>query len=238
MSLRIRSSIFKVSQRSGCNVHIGWLLTLALLLPGGFIHATPGDDFQRGMLALQRGDYAEAYCLLKPLAEQGDVESQYNIGWLYANGNGMRVDMNKAIEWWKRAATKGYVDAEFALGLAYTTGDGIKADKEEAVKWYLKAGTKGNGEAQDILRSMLAAQDEAVLAHITELAGQEWLGVRRKLKGDDVNCRAKPDIKGEVIATLEREAEVVELDRQEKWVQVLLPGTLAVGWIYSKLLDQ
>ena len=46
------------------------------------------------------GDYAEAYCLWRPLAEQGYAEAQYHLGWLYANGNGLAVDIDRALGFW------------------------------------------------------------------------------------------------------------------------------------------
>ena len=39
---------------------------------------------------------------------QGVAEAQYQLGWLYANGNGLRVDLARGIEWWRRAAARGH----------------------------------------------------------------------------------------------------------------------------------
>ncbi|MCG8100183.1 MAG: sel1 repeat family protein [Candidatus Thiodiazotropha taylori] len=72
------------------------------------------------MSSLNDGDFAEAFCLWRPLAMQGHVEAAYHLGWLYANGNGLRVDIDKAVYWWKRSAAQGHNEAMFALALAYT----------------------------------------------------------------------------------------------------------------------
>jgi len=37
-------------------------------------------DFNRGMTAYKNGDFATALKEWKPLAEQGDVEAQFNLG--------------------------------------------------------------------------------------------------------------------------------------------------------------
>ena len=37
-------------------------------------------DFKKGMTAAQNGDWATALKEWKPLAEQGDVEAQFNLG--------------------------------------------------------------------------------------------------------------------------------------------------------------
>ena len=71
--------------------------------------------FDEGLQALLDGNYAEAYCRWKPIAAQGDVDAQYNLAWLYANGNGMTVDVDKALYWWEKAAETGHADAEFAM---------------------------------------------------------------------------------------------------------------------------
>ena len=49
------------------------------------------------MLALQRGDYAVVFHHWLPLAEQGYPVARYHLGWLYANGNGLAVDIDRAL---------------------------------------------------------------------------------------------------------------------------------------------
>ena len=52
--------------------------------------ATPGwADFNAGGDAYTHGDYARAFREWRPLAEQGDSQSQYNLGWLYFYGRGV-----------------------------------------------------------------------------------------------------------------------------------------------------
>ena len=63
------------------------------------------------MNALLEGNFAEAYCKWKPLAQRGYAEAQYNLGWLYANGNGLNVDLQLAHHWWAAAARQGHADA-------------------------------------------------------------------------------------------------------------------------------
>ncbi|MEK7764448.1 MAG: sel1 repeat family protein, partial [Nitrospirota bacterium] len=49
-------------------------------------------DFQAGMDANDREDYATAFREWRPLAEQGDALSQYNLGLLYRKGRGVSQD--------------------------------------------------------------------------------------------------------------------------------------------------
>jgi hypothetical protein len=50
------------------------------------VAAGPGED---AMAAFARGDYTTALRLLRPLADQGDAQAQYNLGVLYDNGQGV-----------------------------------------------------------------------------------------------------------------------------------------------------
>jgi len=44
------------------------------------------------LVAYQRGDYATAVRLWRPPAEQGNAEAQYNLGVMYAEGDGVPQD--------------------------------------------------------------------------------------------------------------------------------------------------
>lgn len=105
------------------------VLILSLVLAGGVRAGAQPAAFESGMQSLMQGNYAEAYCQWRPLADQGYAEAQYHVGWLYANGNGLAVDLSRALEFWTAAAEQGHADAQFAVGLAYTTGDGVEKDR-------------------------------------------------------------------------------------------------------------
>ena len=47
------------------------------------------QDFQKGLEAYERGDYATALQVLRPLAKQGDAPAQYNLAVFYHNGQGV-----------------------------------------------------------------------------------------------------------------------------------------------------
>ena len=49
-------------------------------------------DFQRGLTAAQNGDFATAAREWIPLAEQGSVAAQFNLGQLYYSGRGVLQD--------------------------------------------------------------------------------------------------------------------------------------------------
>ena len=84
-------------------------LTLAVLL--GSMGCDESADFQKGNAAYKSGDYATALREFQPLAEQGDAKSQYNLGVMYDNGQGVPQDDFYAYMWWNIAASSGDKDA-------------------------------------------------------------------------------------------------------------------------------
>jgi TPR repeat protein len=93
-------------------------------------------------------DNKKQYLLDLPLAEQGDVEAQNNIAWMFAQGKGVPKDYSEAVKWWKLAAEQGNSDAQYNLGVLFSNGQGISQDYKEATKWYRLAADQGNAKAQ------------------------------------------------------------------------------------------
>ncbi|MDD4914972.1 MAG: transglycosylase SLT domain-containing protein [Methylococcales bacterium] len=54
-----------------------------------------------------RQDYRQAFALYCQAALEGDVESAYNIGFMYFNGRGVHRDSGLAMHWFKQAADGG-----------------------------------------------------------------------------------------------------------------------------------
>ncbi|HEX3879648.1 MAG TPA: metallophosphoesterase, partial [Bryobacteraceae bacterium] len=120
-----------------------------------------GADFQAGLDAYNKGDFATALKEWQPLAEQGEPNSQYNMGLLYARGQGVQQDYAKAIEWYRKAGEQDVPAAEYNLGVMYANGQGVKADPQEAQKWFLKAAQKGVSEAVNGLATVYSEGEGA-----------------------------------------------------------------------------
>jgi TPR repeat protein len=105
------------------------------------------QDFQKGLAAYIKGDYATALREWRPLAEQGLAAAQYNLGWMYDNGKGVIQDYAEAAKWYRKAAEQGDAKALSNLGVMYAKGQGVIQDYKEAVKWYRKAAEQGNAIA-------------------------------------------------------------------------------------------
>ena len=131
------------------------------------VPATYAADFAKGLDALDRGDYAEAVKIIRPLAESGDVRAQYRMGTMYALGNGVPRDYAQAATWLKKAAAQGNVHAQNDLGVLYDLGRGVASDPKEAAKWYRMAALQGLGAAQLGLAS-LYQEGQGVPRDLTE----------------------------------------------------------------------
>ena len=121
------------------------VLTFMLSLP------VTAQDFQKGMEAYQRNDYAAALREWRPLAEQGYVGAQTNLGLMYDDGKGVPEDHAEAVKWYRLAAEQGDGSAQFNLGSMYNIGRGVPEDHAEALKWFRRAAEQGLANAQFII---------------------------------------------------------------------------------------
>ena len=105
-------------------------------------------NFQAGMDANNRGDYATALREWRPLAEQGDALAQYNLGVLYRKGRGVPQDDVQARQWYEKSALQGQAKAQFNLGTLYFNGEGVPKDYQQALRWFRLAADQGEAVAQ------------------------------------------------------------------------------------------
>ncbi len=113
-------------------------------------------DFDKGLAAAQKGDFATALREWTPLAEQGNANAQYNLGQIYKRGQGVPKDIKTALKWYTLAAEQGDAYAQFNLGVMYEMGRGVLQDYKTAVKWYRLAAEQGYASAQYNLGAMYA----------------------------------------------------------------------------------
>ena len=73
------------------------------------------------------------------LAEQGNAAAQFNLGVMYAYGQGVRQDDAEAVRWYRQAAEQRYAEAQYNLGAMYFTGGGVHQDFHLSKEWFGKA---------------------------------------------------------------------------------------------------
>lgn len=82
---------------------------------------------------------------LRALAEAGDPDAQFELGFRYNTGAGIEADAAKGAEWYRKAAEQGNPKAQYRLGFYVQYQE---ANPEEAVPWYKKAAEQGHVKAQ------------------------------------------------------------------------------------------
>lgn len=131
------------------------LTSLSVLLAlAGTASVAVADPYDDGMAAAQRRDYVTAMKLWRPLADQGNVAAQRNLGSMYYRGDGVEQDFKEAAKWWQLAAVQGDVIAATNLGSLYYQGSGVPKDYTKAATWFRLAAAQGNSEAQNSLGTM------------------------------------------------------------------------------------
>lgn len=64
-------------------------------------------DFADAVQAYDGGDYATAFAESLEAAKQGDADAQFLAGFLYMRGQGTRLDLPRAYQWFTLAARQG-----------------------------------------------------------------------------------------------------------------------------------
>ena len=142
----------KANSRSGPRVGnrikaalAAFVLSLSLAAP---VVAGPLVD---GITAANRGDYATALRLLRPLAEQGNSQAQGLLGFMYEIGKVVPQDYTEAAKWYRKGAEQGDRQAEYNLAVMYANGRGVPHDEAESDHWYRKAAEQGDASAQSLV---------------------------------------------------------------------------------------
>jgi len=122
----------------------------ALLLTTGYARA----DFFTGRDAFRRGDYETAMKELKPEAAKDNAEAIAIVAKMYQGGFGVKKDVAKATELFRRSAELGDGESAYNYGIARALGDGVEQDLAEGLKWLFIASRMGSDKAQTYLKTL------------------------------------------------------------------------------------
>ncbi len=115
----------------------------------------PSPDYDVGIAAFKKGDYALAAKHLRPFAEGGNAEAQFVMAEMYAGGLGVPQNMEISRELVVKAAKQWHAGAFFLLGISSL----IEAPKEAYTLLYTSAAlstARGNPAAAEEPRRMLS----------------------------------------------------------------------------------
>jgi TPR repeat protein len=146
---------------------------------------------------------------LRKAAEQGNARAQFNLGLMYATGQGVPQDYVEAARWFRKAAGQGNASAQYNLGVMYY-GRGVPQNYAEAARWYRKAADQGNASAQYNLGVMYYYGRGVPLDYVQ---AHMWLNLAAsRASGDDLKTyaderdRAAKQMSHEQIAEAQRRA--------------------------------
>ena len=134
------------------NLHV--LLMVSLLTCAGGVAIA--QDYDAGLKAAQAGDFQTALKEWPPI--RGTPDAQYNLGWMYANGEGVPEDDAEAdalVPAGRRSGGRRRpaqpprpADVQHNLGVMYN-GEGVLQDNVTAHMWFNIAGANGAEDGRD-----------------------------------------------------------------------------------------
>ena len=125
--------------------------------------ADQGHDNAGQRLALyENADSGEESVVLEwylPAAEEGDMEAQYNLGFMYETGWGVGIDEKMAANWYKEASDLQHDMAQLRLGMMYVVGSGVAKDVDQGVELLRLAAENGNRVAEVLVQEVFDNDD-------------------------------------------------------------------------------
>jgi hypothetical protein len=108
------------------------------------------------------------------LADQGQADAQVSVGHTYVSNPGISGyprDLEKAVQWYQRAADRGHAEAQYQMAISCLKGRGLQQDDVQAAVWYRRAAEQDHGSAQYQLGEMYLAGSGVSQ---DDVAAMEW----------------------------------------------------------------
>ena len=142
---------------------------------------TAEELFENGNEAYKKKKYKDALGWWEKADARGSANASLQLGLLYENGQIVKQNTEKAMEYYLKSADMGNVTAQCLLGLRYTTGkDGIGQDQQKALEFFRRAAERGDDASQFYLGVRYILGDGCVK---DPARGFEWLqNVSRKME--------------------------------------------------------
>lgn len=93
-------------------------------------------------------------------AANGDPSAEFQVAARFAEGKGVKQDLDEALKWYRRSAARGFALSQYRLGTFYERGLSVTKDVQRARVWYQRAASLDNIKAMHNL-AVLAAGSSA-----------------------------------------------------------------------------
>lgn len=115
------------------------------------------DDAGQKLALFENADSGEESVVLEwymPAAEEGDMEAQYNLGFMYETGWGVGIDEARAANWYGEASELQHDMAQLRLGMMYIVGRGVDKNSDKGVELLRLAAENGNRVAEVLVQEI------------------------------------------------------------------------------------
>jgi len=206
-------------------------ITFILVITTGTLLAA---DFNVGMMAFERQDYAAAAREFHVLAQNGDPHAQYMMGRLHAMGNGVTQDYIQAHKWYNLAASRDHnhaAQARDALARRMSSTQ-IATAQREARQWQPKSEVSSTGTPTLLQTTNAIQRSLNELGYDAGLA-DGLMGVRTRTAIRDYQSDHGLYVDGQPTESL-REHLAGTLRTARSGVDV--PKPQVAGWLWRRLL--
>ena len=128
---------------TGRNRLIAVCVAALIVAAGSTAHATPEEDYAKGLELYKQSDVIAAMGWLEKAATAGNPDAQVLLAQILDGSN----DNARALDLYRKAAEQGSAAGELGLGGMYAAGEGIERDPEQALHWIRMAAEKDHGPA-------------------------------------------------------------------------------------------
>ena len=101
-------------------------------------------DFEKGCAFYDAQEYASALPLLLPLAQEGDSDAQFRVGFCYLE----MQQFDKALDWLEKARAQSHPKAAYNIAWMYGFAKGVAQDESKWVKYTKESAILGFVSAQ------------------------------------------------------------------------------------------
>ncbi|MBF0125104.1 MAG: sel1 repeat family protein [Magnetococcales bacterium] len=120
------------------------------------------------------GNVADVIADTLRAANQGNVDAQVNLGYLYQRGQGVPQNDIEMMKWYHAAATRGHAAAQIKLGSVYYEGKHTPRDYVQAYLWYQLAALQGYQSAVEFRDYTAKSMTPEQLLQAKRLV-QDWM---------------------------------------------------------------
>ena len=115
--------------------------------------------------------YVADWSKLKHLAQLGDAEAQFQLGWRYSQPDtkGLAHSYEDAAKWYRKAALQRHSTASYNLGVMHLQGIGVDKDPLAAYVWLDLAAQQGHGKSRLVVSELNSVLSDKQLSAAREL---------------------------------------------------------------------